>query len=68
MKTATKKLFSEWMQENGLTIDAVGRAIGYSFGAVAKWSSGKGSPSPRAVKEINHAANRRDWTPFLGDK
>ncbi len=53
-----------WMTQNGLTIDSMAQAVGYSTGMVANWRQHVYYPSERAEKTIRRAGQRRGWTPF----
>ncbi len=64
MSDSNNRDVNRWMEENSLTIWSFAQATGYSFGASAKWRSGKSYPSARAEKEIARTQKRRGWTPF----
>lgn len=55
---------AKWMEKNNLSTEALAVAVGYSYGAAAKWRQGIAFPTPRAEKAIRRVQERRGWTPF----
>ena len=64
MTMEKKKSIADWMNENGLTLDSLAKAIDYSHGAAAKWRQDIVYPDKHAQKEIKRVGRRKGWTPL----
>ncbi len=58
------KTVAQWMDENGLRSEQLGKIVKHSHGAVSKWRQKISYPFPRTERKIRLAAKRYGWTEF----